>query len=91
MFTTFISIVLSIAINLFDGAYSVSLDTCENVYYNSDIDCMVSVMVDSDTGAKYTIVDYCAGRASQSIIMRCNECGRVVYAVTLTSFSHLDK
>lgn len=88
MFTTFISIVLSIALHIFGGAYSVSLDTCENVYYNSDTDCMVSVMVDSDTGAEYTIADYCAGRASQSIVMRCNDCGKVVYIVTFAKFIH---
>lgn len=88
MFTTFISIVLSIAINLFGGAYSVSLDTCENVYYDSAADCMVSVMVDSGTGETYTIADYCAGRAAKAIVMRCNDCGEVVYIVTFTEFIH---
>lgn len=88
MFTTFISIVLSIAINLFGGAYSVSLDTCQNVYFDSATDCMVSAMVDSGTGEEYTIPDYCAGRASKSLVMRCNDCGEVVYIVTFTEFIH---
>lgn len=88
MFVTFISIVLSIAINLFGGAYSVSLDTCQNVYYNSDADCMVSVMQDSTTGETYTISDYCAGRAAKAIVMRCNDCGEIVYIVTFTEFIH---
>ena len=88
MFATFISIVLSIAVNLFGQAYSVSLDTCANVYYNSATDCMVSVMVDSGTGEEYTILDYCAGRANKSLVMRCNDCGEVVYIVTFTEFIH---
>lgn len=88
MFTTFISIVLSIAINLFGGVYSVSLDTCENVYYDSAADCMVSVMENSDTGEIYTINDYCAGRAAKAIVMRCNDCDKVVYIVTFTEFIH---
>lgn len=88
MFVTFISIVLSIAINLFGGAYSVSLDTCTNVYYNPAADCMISVMENSTTGEEYTIPDYCAGRASQSLVMRCNDCGKVVYVVTFTEFIH---
>lgn len=88
MFTTFISIVLSIAINLFGGVYSVSLDTCQNVYFDTVTDCMVSVMENSDTGETYTINDYCAGRASKSLVMRCNDCGEVVYVVTFTEFIH---
>ena len=88
MFATFISIVLSIALHIFGGAYSVSLDTCQNVYFDSDYDCMVSVMQNSTTGEEYTIPDYCAGRASQSLVMRCNDCGKVVYIVTFTEFIH---
>ena len=88
MFTKFISIVLSIAINLFGGAYSVSLDTCQNVYYDSTADCMVSEMVDSGTGAEYTISDYCAGRAAKAIVMRCNDCGEVVSVATFAEFIH---
>lgn len=88
MFAMFISIVLSIAINFFSPAYSVSLDTCQNVYYDSATDCIVSVMEDSGTGKTYAINDYCAGRASQSLVMRCNDCGEVVYIVTFTEFIH---
>lgn len=88
MFNMFVGIVLSIAINLFGAGYNIGLDTCADVYYNPDADCMVSVMVDSGTGAEYTIDDYCAGRASQSLVMRCNDCGEVVYVVTFTSFVH---
>lgn len=88
MFVTFISIVLSVAINLFGGAYSVSLDTCQNVYFDSDSDCMVSIMQDSNTGETYTIPDYCAGRAAKALVMRCNDCGEVVYVVTFTEFIH---
>lgn len=88
MFNMFISIVLSIAVNIFGGAYSVSLDTCENVYFDSDSDYMVSVMEDSSTGEEYTIPDYCAGRAAKAIVMRCNDCGEVVYIVTFTEFIH---
>lgn len=88
MFTTFISIVLSIAINLFGGAYSVSLNTCQNVYFDSATDCMVSVMENSDTGEIYTINDYCAGRGAKAIIVCCNDCGEVVYIVTFAEFIH---
>lgn len=88
MFATFISIVLSIAINLFGGAYSVSLDTCQNVYFDTASDCMVSIMQDSATGKEYTISDYCAGRAAKALVMRCNDCGEVVYVVTFTEFIH---
>lgn len=88
MFNMFIGIVLSIAINLFGAGYDIGLDTCVDVYYNADADYMVSVMVDSNTGEEYTVADYCAGRASQSIVMRCNDCGEVVYVVTFTSFVH---
>ena len=88
MLNMFIAIVTSIAINLFGGAYSISVDSCADVYYNPAADCMVSVMVDSATGAEYTISDFCAGRASKSIVMRCNDCGGVVYVVTFTEFGH---
>lgn len=45
MFNMFIGVVASIAINLFGSAYSVGVDTCADVYYNPDADCMVSVFV----------------------------------------------
>lgn len=88
MFNIFIGIVLSIAINLFGAGYDIGVDTCADVYYSPDTDCMVSVMVDSDTGEEYTIADFCAGRASRTLVIRCNDCGGVVYAVTFTEFRH---
>ena len=86
MFTIFISIALSFALNLFHG-YSVALDTCQNVYYDSNTDCMVSVMEDNN-GATYEISDYCAGRGAKAIVISCNGCSEVVYAVTFTEFIH---